>query len=140
MLYLDASVLVPMVALEVHTTRVQAWLASRARDQLCTSAWADIEVAAALAAKVRAGALTEVTKREADRLYVETTGRTFRRLEVGEVQMREALRLAQMGAPGLRGADALHLGVAHSQGATLCTLDKRQADAGEGLGVAVERL
>lgn len=140
MLYLDASVLVPMVAREVHTPRVHAWIASRTKDELCTSAWADIEVAAALAAKVRGGTLTEDKKREVDRFYAEAALNTFRRVNVGHAQLIEALRLAQIGAPGLRGADALHLGVAQSYAATLCTLDRRQADAGELLGVAVERL
>lgn len=38
----------------------------------------------------------------------------------------------------LRSGDALHLAVAAAHRATLCTLDKRQAEAASTLGVAFE--
>jgi predicted nucleic acid-binding protein len=39
---------------------------------------------------------------------------------------------------GLRAGDALHVAVAAELGATICTLDKRLADAAVALGVSAE--
>jgi uncharacterized protein len=43
--------------------------------------------------------------------------------------------LADQHALGLRAGDALHLAICTDHGATLCTLDRRLANAGSTLGV-----
>jgi predicted nucleic acid-binding protein len=140
MLYLDASVVVALFTPDEHTERVLRWMGEKRGALLCVSRWVDVEFAATLAAKMRAGALSDATAREARGFYAKASRETFTRLEIGDQHFSEGVRLAQANVPGLRGADALHLGIVSIYRATLCTLDSRQADAGEALGVAVERL
>jgi predicted nucleic acid-binding protein len=49
-----------------------------------------------------------------------------------------AARFADQSGLGLRAGDALHVAVAAGLGATLCTLDKRLAEASVALGVSPE--
>jgi predicted nucleic acid-binding protein len=49
-----------------------------------------------------------------------------------------AARFADQSGLGLRAGDALHVAVAAELGATLCTLDKRLAEAAVALGVRAE--
>jgi predicted nucleic acid-binding protein len=48
---------------------------------------------------------------------------------------RTAARFADQHVLGLRAGDALHLAICADHGATLCTLDRRLANAGSALGV-----
>ena len=50
-------------------------------------------------------------------------------------QVRTAARFADRHELGLRVGDALHLAVCADHGATLCTLDRRLAEAAPALGV-----
>jgi len=54
---------------------------------------------------------------------------------VSRHHFRTAAAFADQYALGLRAGDALHLAIAAEHGATLCTLDRRLADAGGALGV-----
>jgi uncharacterized protein len=49
-----------------------------------------------------------------------------------------AARFSDQSRLGLRAGDALHVAVAGGLGATLCTLDKRLAEAAVALGVSAE--
>nr|QQZ51955.1 PIN domain-containing protein [Phenylobacterium glaciei] len=59
---------------------------------------------------------------------------------VSAAHFKTAARFADQYALGLRAGDALHLAIAVDQGATLCTLDRRLAEAGQALGLKVELL
>ncbi len=59
---------------------------------------------------------------------------------VSRSQFRTAARYADQYASGLRAGDALHLAICADHGSTLCTLDRRLADAASALGVAVTLL
>ena len=139
MLYLDASVMVALFAPDVHNDEAQTWIGARHDAALAISRWGEVEFAAVLSAKERAGALNEGEKKEVLSLYRRSAA-GFARLEIGERQFAEAVRIGEAGAAGLRGADALHIAIASTHGATLCTLDLREADAAEELGVSVERI
>lgn len=59
MLYLDTSLVVALFTPEEHTERVQHWIGQDRDTLLCVSRWVDVEFAATIAAKVRAGSLAE---------------------------------------------------------------------------------
>jgi predicted nucleic acid-binding protein len=133
MFYLDASVVVSALTLEAHTARAQQWLADRAADPHLLSAWTHVEVHAALAAKVRAGKLPPQLRANAVAAYEALRRDQAREVLPGSNHFRRAVLIAADEAAGLRGADALHLAIAAEEGATLCTLDRRQADAARAL-------
>ncbi|TLY59339.1 MAG: type II toxin-antitoxin system VapC family toxin [Gammaproteobacteria bacterium] len=60
---------------------------------------------------------------------------SFTVLPVLGAHFRTASKFADQHTLGLRAGDALHLAIAGDQGATLCSLDKRLADAGSAIGV-----
>jgi predicted nucleic acid-binding protein len=139
MLYLDASVLVALFAPDEHNEDAQQWIRGREGALIGVSRWGDIEFVSVLSAKGRAGAVSRNEKKEILNLYRQSAP-SFARLDIAEREFAEAVRLGEVGAVALRGADALHLAIASTYGATLCTLDTRQAQAGEALGISVERL
>jgi hypothetical protein len=139
MLYLDASVMVALFVPDKHNEDAQAWIRAKATEIIGVSRWGDVEFAAVLSGKERTGAVSRAEKTEILDLYRQSAG-SFTRLETGEREFAEAVRIGNAGASGLRGADALHLAIASTHAATLCTLDARQAQACEDLGISVERL
>ena len=137
MLYLDTSLLVTALAKEASTQVVQRWLADQEPGSLLISDWTVTEIASAFSIKLRtgqidlaqrAGALTAFNSLVAENLII---------LPVDTGHFRLAAGFASRHDLSLRAGDALHLAVAGSHGATLCTLDKRLAEAGPQLGIAV---
>jgi uncharacterized protein len=61
-------------------------------------------------------------------------------LPVERLHLRTAAGFAEHHALGLRAADALHLAVVAAHGMTLCTRDRKLADAATDLGIPVEFL
>ena len=59
---------------------------------------------------------------------------------IGRSHFATAARFVGQFSLGLRAADALHVAVAAEYGATLCTLDKRLAEAATILAVSTELL
>jgi predicted nucleic acid-binding protein len=134
MLYPDTSLLVAALTAEEHTDRAQRWLSDHAAAGLVLSAWTHVEVAAALAAKLRAGQLEPPLADAALSLYD-----TIRREQARDVlpvsaHFRRAAEIAANRTAGVRGGDALHLAIAAEEEARLCTLDQRQAEAARVLG------
>jgi len=136
MFYLDASVVVTALANEDATDRAQAWLRARPPGETVISDWVVTEVSSALSIKIRTG-----------KIDVEARARIFRefnrmaRDELGLVQVKaahfhNAARFADQHTLGLRAGDALHLAIASDHGLTLCTLDRRLAEAGPALGIS----
>lgn len=138
MIYLDASIVVAIFTAEAETDRLQNWIDDKSGQIIAVSRWVDVEFAAAVAAKARSGALDEPARKKSLLLYRQMLRESFTRLEIGDAQFEQAERLAHNPAAGLRGGDALHLAVAAAYRATLCTLDKRQAEAASTLGIAFE--
>ncbi|MGZ8284814.1 MAG: type II toxin-antitoxin system VapC family toxin [Allosphingosinicella sp.] len=138
MIYLDASIVVAIFTAEAETPRLQQWIDIKRGETIAVSRWVDVEFAAAIAAKARAGALDEPTRKKSLQLYRQALRESFTRLEIGDRQFEHAERLAQNPDAGLRGGDALHLAVAAAHRATLCTLDKRQAEAASTVGIGFE--
>ena len=134
MFCLDSSLIVAVLAAERNSDRAEAWLAGQAADVLAVNGWVEVEVSAALAAKLRAGDFDTSLHKQAARAFSEMRG-SLGWLRIGAVHFERAANLAGEAGAKLRGGDALHLAVAAEHGAVLATLDKRQAEAGAALGI-----
>ena len=136
--YLDTSLLVAALVREPSSERIQAWLAAQDPAACAISDCVVTEFSSALSIKLRSGQLGEDHRAT---VLANFTGLATRRLAVLPVErrhFRDAARFADRQALGLRSGDALHLAVCADQGATLCTLDRRMAQAATVLGIATE--
>lgn len=135
--YLDASVVVTFLTLEPESENVKTWLAGCSPGQLAISAWVDTEYLSAIATKTRTGAISSAAAAAAEarfwRLRAQITVVEFR-----PVFFADAGRYLALRTTSLRAGDALHLAVAASVSATLCTRDRRFAEAATQLGRPVE--
>jgi predicted nucleic acid-binding protein len=138
--YVDTSVLVAALTNEIETARMQVWLTEPSADVLAISDWTMTEFAAALSVKVRSGLLGAEDGRSARQAFDQLAAGSLVRLPVPARTFHAAARLADQHSSGLRAGDALHLAIAVEAGATLYTLDRRLAEAGTALGLAVVRL
>ena len=134
MLYLDSCVVVALLVAEPHSSRTDSWIAAQAGREIALSLWVEVEAAAALSAKARAGQLDDRILRRA-RSGFSRMAASVRSLPIGQRQFEAAIRFAEIEAAKLSGGDALHLAISAVAGATLWTLDKRLADACRTAGV-----
>lgn len=137
-LYLDTSVLVAAMTNERKTDRMQAWLASQPAGALSISDWVMTEFLAALSIKVRSGTLRTEHQRAALAEMTHMAIHNYTVLSIERTTFQAAARLADEVGHGLRAGDALHLATTAAAGARLCTLDRRLAEAGNGLGIAAD--
>ncbi len=137
-IYIDTSVLVSTFTREASTARSQLWLSGQDPDSLLISEWVMTEFSAALSVKLRSGAIDLVERSAALAAFEMITATSLRILAVEGSHFRDAARLADQFATGLRAGDALHLAVAMAHRASLHTLDRRLAEAGAALGLRVE--
>jgi predicted nucleic acid-binding protein len=135
MFYLDTSLLVAALTDEVHTVSTQTWLAMQRDDAPAISDWVTSEFSAALSIKLRTGQINPQRRAAMLAAFTTLTVEALTVWPVSRNQFRTAARFADQYALGLRAGDALHLAIAADHGATLCTLDRRLADAGPALGV-----
>ncbi len=134
-LYLDTSLLVAVMTVEAKTAQAQIWLAAQNTDTLAISEWVATEFSAALSIKLRTGQLSAEHRTQALANFKRTIAESFFTLPVSRRHFRAAGTFAGQYALGLRAGDALHLAISADHGLTLCTLDRRMADAGQALGV-----
>ncbi len=104
-------------------------------EQMAISAWVITEFSSALSIKLRVGQLDAQHRADALAAFTVLVIESLTVLPITDAQFRAAARMTDHHALGLRAGDALHLAVAAEHGATLCTLDRRLAAAGIGLGV-----
>ena len=137
MFYLETSVLVSALTREPQTL---AWLADERTTPRVVSAWSLAELSSALSIKLRQGHLTNEERTAALAEYGLMTDDGRLALAVTDSDFKLAAQFCDRHDLGLRAADALHLAIAYRVGTTLCTRDRRQAEAGAALGIATELL
>lgn len=138
MFYLDASVIVAAYTLEKHSDRVLSWLAGAgSADALAISEWTVTEVTSAFSIKLRTGQISIEGRNAALNDFGTMAAQALTTLPISAEHFRSATHFVKQYATGLRAGDALHLAVASANAASLCTLDRRMASAGETLGVSV---
>ena len=135
MLYLDTSLLVAAFTHEVQTDRIQAWLKDQTQDELVISDWVTTEFSSALSIKLRTRQIAVEHRARALVLFTRIYADGLTVLPVSRTNFRTAAGFADHHHLSLRASDALHLAICADTGATLCTLDRRLAEAGAALGV-----
>ena len=114
------------------------WLTQQGTSDLTISDWVITEFASALSVKVRMGRLSVANRAKAASLFTRLQGDSIAVMPITRDHFLAAARFANQSGLGLRAGDALHVAVAAELGATLCTMDKRVAEAAVVLGVSAE--
>ena len=135
MLYLDTSLLVAALTNEMRTPAVQKWLEDQEPEELAASDWVVVEFSSALSIKLRSGQIGPAHRADALAMFTSLCRDSLDIVPVSRTDFRLAARFADQHELGLRAGDALHLAICAERGATLCTLDRRQSDAGPAVGV-----
>ena len=138
-LYLDTSVLVSALTNEPDSDRILGWLEEQS-DALTISDWVTAEFSSALSIKLTTGQMGVADRADALRLFASWRTDVLTSLPVSGSHFHTAARFADQYLLGLRAADALHLAIVADAGATLCTRDRRQSEAGLSLGVSTALL
>ena len=135
--YLDASVLIPILVQEPATAAVKAYVIS-AEEPLLVSEFAAAEVASALSRLVRMRLLDDgdAAARVSD--FEIWRAAVTQPVELHPIDARLAYAYVRRFDLRLRAPDALHLAISRRTGARLVTFDRRLAEAGRALSVAVE--
>jgi predicted nucleic acid-binding protein len=102
------------------------------------SDWVVTEFASALSVKIRLKQLNLENRAKAVSLFARLKAGSLGAVSINRDHFVPAARFADQHGAGLRAGDALHVAVAADQGATICTLDKRLAEAAAALGVSAE--
>jgi uncharacterized protein len=137
MLYVDTSVIVSALTNEADTALSQIWLTRQETSELTISDWTTTEFASALSIKLRSGALGADHRSAAVSAFTRLCVESLRTLPVEREDFRAAARFADQSELNLRAGDALHLAICANHGASLCTLDRRLAEAAPRVGVPV---
>jgi predicted nucleic acid-binding protein len=125
---------------ETATERVLMWLERQEPETLLISEWVATELASALSLKVRSGVIGVTDRARMAATFTRLRADSLIVVPVTRDHFVTAARFVEQFALGLRAADALHLAIAAEHGATICTLDRRLAEAATALAVDAELL
>lgn len=139
MRYLDTSVLVAYLTPEMGSSIAEAFMRS-AGEPIAVSTWTEVELRSALALKIRTGQLSEADANGVVDVYDRLISPQLHRIAVTDGDHQKAVALLTDWKSSLRGGDALHLAISVAHGATVFTLDKGMASAGNVLGIPVRLL
>ena len=132
MIYLDASVVVPIFVVEATSPRLDVWLATH--PDICLSPWTVAEFSSALSHHQRTGRLAPDEREAAEDGLDQWLAQGVRLLDVGSDDVRAARTLIRFD-PLLRTPDALHVALAERFGLSLATYDQRLAASAARIGI-----
>jgi predicted nucleic acid-binding protein len=95
-----------------------------------------IEFASALSIKIRTAQFTVEDRAKAAGLFMRLISESLSVMPVTRDHFLTAARFVEQYGIGLCAADVLHVAVVAGQGATICTLDKRLAEAAIAQGMS----
>jgi predicted nucleic acid-binding protein len=136
MRYVDTSVLIAYLIPEPGSMAAEQLMLSIG-EPLAISSWTEAELLSALGIKLRTGRLDMGEASDVIDSYSRLVAPRFTRLAIDEADHRNALTLLTGWRTALRAGDGLHLAIAAAHGATVYTLDRGMAVAGQALGVPV---
>ena len=123
MIYVDTSVIVPLLTSEPKTGAVTAWFAGLRETPACSD-WLLTEFSSALSIKLRTGSITEVIAKRVRKEFELLAEGGLKIVPVSRDAFRQSAKLAQLHQHVLRSGDSLHLAVALELGAShMATLD-----------------
>ncbi len=123
MIYVDTSVIVPLLTTEPKTGAVTVWFAGL-RDAPTCSDWLLTEFSSALSIKLRTGQITEANAKRVRKEFELLADGGLRIVPVSRDAFRQAANMAQQHGHGLRSGDSLHLAVAlELEASHMSTLD-----------------
>ncbi|WP_297451905.1 type II toxin-antitoxin system VapC family toxin [Ferrovum sp.] len=140
MLYFDTSFVAPLILEEVVSEKIEAFLTKLPAGDLCISHWTRVEFSSLIAREVRMGGLPESDALQAIAQFDELVTDSFQVVAPGVADYGLAKEYIAHFATKLRAGDALHLAIAHNNGAkTLYTLDEGLLHAAKFLKVQASR-
>ena len=123
MIYVDTSVIAPLLTTEPKTEAVTDWFAEL-RDTPTCADWLLTEFASAISIKLRTGSITEANAKRVHKEFELLVDGGLRIVPVSRDAFRYAAKMVQRHEHGLRSGDSLHLAVALELGAShMATLD-----------------
>ena len=132
--------LVSALTQEAETGDSRAWLVAQESGGCAISDWVMAEFSAALSIKLRTRQIDLSGRAAALATLHDLVANSLVRLPIMPELFLKAASFADQYALGLRAGDALHLAICAEHGVTLCTLDRRLAEAGGALGVSTQLL
>lgn len=130
MLHFDTSFLAPLILEEATSTRIEAFFARLPVGELYVSHWTRVEFTSLVAREVRMGGLAETDALRAVAQFDELVTESFQVVAPGVADYELAKAYIVHFATKLRAGDALHLAIAHNNGAkTFYTLDEELLNA-----------
>lgn len=141
MIYLDTSVVVPLIVPETTSSRARSWfdrLDPRWMKDLALSAWALTEFTSAMGIKVRNREITRSQGETARALLEDALLPNMTVVEVTPTDFRLAETLLREFPLGLRAGDALHLATASRCAVQqFVSLDRKLCNVAQALGLPV---
>jgi predicted nucleic acid-binding protein len=123
---------------EPATDRAWDWFHRQDPTKLLISDWVAAEFSSALSIKLRTKQMRLEDRAKASGLFASMRADSLKVMPVTREHFETAALFAGQYELGLRSSDALHIAVALGLGATICTMDKRMAEAAVVLGVSAE--
>ena len=130
--------LVTALTNEAATWQVQVWLSWRDPAMPLIGEWVTPEFAAALSIKLRTVQLGVDDHAKVAELFTQSKSESLTVVPVTRERRLAAARFADRYGIGLCAGGALHVAIAAGQGATICTLDRRLAEAAIAFGVSAD--
>ena len=141
MIYLDTSFLTPLFREEAASAKVADFLSRQAAGTLAVSKWASVEFASLTSRDVRMGTLTVSQGRKLIAEFDSIVAISLVLLIPGAKAFDLAREYVAHFSTQLRGPDALHLAVAHSNGVEfVATLDSGMLAAAKKLKIPAKRV